>query len=245
MRIGVAQLFSKQVNSLSKMDHNKLMRWLLHEFLKTTLVPNEFIRRTLLPILFSMLTISITMAPNVNLEAGETLWMRFQKLFLSHMDALIVDKGLGDRDYCELYREECALRITALYYCVSFFKISLFLLIKILPCNTILYRYNIVLNVLYSYLHFRLISLVESEPDSQVRGEASQFVEQSYNILCALFDQRQVASNCSRFISNSVARSDGELPGLDALQISTVYLLVFQVSLLYPYIDELIRVFAH
>ena len=86
---------------------------------------------------------------------------------------------------------------------------------------------------------------MESEPDSQVRGEASQFVEQSYNILCALFDQRQVASNCSRFISNSVARSDGELPGLDALQISTVYLLVFQVSLLYPYIDELIRVFAH
>ena len=135
MRIGVAQLFSKQVNSLSKVDHHKLMRWLLHVFLKTTLVPNEFIRRTLLPILFSMLTISITVEPNENLEAGETLWMRFRKLFLSHMDALIVDKGLGDRDYCELYREECVMRITALYYCISLFKILLFQSIKMLPYN--------------------------------------------------------------------------------------------------------------
>lgn len=111
MRIGLAQLFSKQMSSLNTADKDKLMGWLLPEFLKTTLVPNEFIRRSLLPILYLTLQISIKHSlSGSGSEAGESVWKRFRKRFLAHMEKLVVDKGLGDRDYCELYRDECVLR---------------------------------------------------------------------------------------------------------------------------------------
>lgn len=64
-----------------------------------------------------------------------------------------------------------------------------------------------------------------------VGKKAKKFVDRSYDILCALFDQRQVASNSSRYsgASNSAARCDVETPSLDALQISTVYLMVLNI----------------